>query len=166
MSKHVVPRWGDTSLCQVSHADVQSLVSGIGLAPAPCVTCITFSLLMELAVRDGRIPQNPATGVRLSGREATETFPNAEQVHALADAAAQYPIPGIGEQYRALILTLAFCRLRWGEVAALRVKRVDLLRRRLTVAESVRRCLADWCGVRRSRMLQGRCRSPARWYLS
>jgi integrase len=36
-----------------------------------------------------------------------------------------------------LILVLGFCGLRWGEVAALRVKRVDLLRRRLTVAESV-----------------------------
>jgi integrase len=58
-------------------------------------------------------------------------------VHRLADAAAQYPIPEVGAQYRALILTLAFCGLRWGEVAALRVKRVDLLRRRLTVAESV-----------------------------
>jgi integrase len=34
-------------------------------------------------------------------------------------------------------LVLAFCGLRWGEVAALRVKRVDLLRRRLMVAESV-----------------------------
>src|SRR5688572_7332576 len=34
-------------------------------------------------------------------------------------------------------VVLAFCGLRWGEVAALRVKRVDLFRRRLTVAESV-----------------------------
>lgn len=55
----------------------------------------------------------------------------------MADAAAQYPIPEVGAQYRALILVLGFCGLRWGEVAALRVKRVDLLRRRLTVAESV-----------------------------
>ena len=36
-----------------------------------------------------------------------------------------------------MVLLLGFCGLRWGEVAALRVKRVDLLRRRLTVAESV-----------------------------
>jgi integrase len=34
-------------------------------------------------------------------------------------------------------LVLAFCGPRWGEAAALRVKRVDLLRRRITVAESV-----------------------------
>lgn|SRR5512133_992918 len=48
----------------------------------------------------------------------------------------KYPIPEVGEQYRALILVLGLYGLRWGEVAALRVKRVDLLRRRLTVAES------------------------------
>ncbi|MDN5804074.1 MAG: site-specific integrase, partial [Microlunatus sp.] len=55
----------------------------------------------------------------------------------LADAAAAYPLPEFGAQNRALILVLAFCGLRWGELAALRVGRVDLMRRRLTVAESV-----------------------------
>jgi integrase len=63
-------------------------------------------------------------------------FLSVEELHRLAAAAAQYPIPEVGEQYRALVLVLGFCSLRWGEVAA-RVKRVDLLRRRLTVAESV-----------------------------
>jgi integrase len=139
LSKHIVPRWGDTSLYQVSHADVQKWISSIGLAPATVrYVHRVFSLLMELAVRDGRIPQNPATGVRLPRvAKPDKRFLTPEEVHRLADAASQYPIPEVGEQYRALILTLAFCGLRWGEVAALRVKRVDLLRRRLTVAESV-----------------------------
>jgi integrase len=48
-----------------------------------------------------------------------------------------YPIPEIGQQYRALVLLLAFCGLRWGEAAGLKVGRVDLLRRRLTVAETL-----------------------------
>jgi integrase len=60
-----------------------------------------------------------------------------EQVFALADAAAEYPIPDVGGQYRVLVLVLAFCGLRWGEVAGLKVGRVDLLRRRLTVAETL-----------------------------
>lgn len=115
MSKHIVPRWGDTSLFRVSHADVQSWVSSIGLAPATVryVHCV-FSLLMELAVRDGRIPQNPAAGVRLPRvAKPDKRFLTPEQVHALADAAAQYPIPEVGGQHRVLILTLAFCGLRW-----------------------------------------------------
>jgi integrase len=139
LSAHLVPRWGDTPLSQVSHADVQKWIAGLALAPAT-VRYIhrVFSLIMELAVRDKRIPSNPATGVRLPRVAKPEKrFLSPEELHRLADAAAQYPIPEVGEQYRALILLLGFCGLRWGEVAALRVKRADLLRRRLTVAESV-----------------------------
>ncbi|HEY8093667.1 MAG TPA: site-specific integrase, partial [Acidimicrobiales bacterium] len=39
--------------------------------------------------------------------------------------------------YRLVVLVLAYCGLRWGELAALKVKRVDLARRRIEVAESV-----------------------------
>jgi integrase len=35
------------------------------------------------------------------------------------------------------VLVLAFCGLRWGEAAGLKVGRLDLLRRRLTVAETL-----------------------------
>jgi integrase len=136
---HILPRWDGTPISHVTHADVQSWISGIDLAPAS-VRYIhrVFSLIMELAVRDKRIPSNPATGVRLpQAAKPDKRFLTPEQVHQLADAAAQYPVPEVGEQYRVLILVLAFCGLRWGEMAALRVKRVDLMRRRLTVAESV-----------------------------
>ncbi|HET9302145.1 MAG TPA: N-terminal phage integrase SAM-like domain-containing protein [Propionibacteriaceae bacterium] len=63
LSKHIVPRWSDTPLSQVSHADVQKWISSLVLAPAT-VRYIhrVFALLMELAVRDKRIPSNPATG--------------------------------------------------------------------------------------------------------
>jgi integrase len=68
---------------------------------------------MELGVRDGRIAQNPATGIRLPRvAKPQKRFLTPEQVHALADAAAQYPIPEVGGQYRALVLVLAFCGLR------------------------------------------------------
>jgi integrase len=139
LDHHIVPRWGDTPLYAVGHADVQKWISSIDLAPASVrYVHRVLSLIMELAVRDGRIPSNPTTGVRLPKVAKSEKrFLTAEELHRLADAAAQYPIPEVGQQYRALILLLGFCGPRWGEVAALRVKRVDLLRRRLTVAESV-----------------------------
>jgi integrase len=93
---------------------------------------------MELAVRGGRIPSNHATGVHLPKvAEPAERFLTVEELRRLAGAAAQYPIPEVGRQYRALVLVLGFCGLRWGEAAALRVRRVDLLKRRLKVAESV-----------------------------
>ena len=58
---------------------------------------------------------------------ATQLAPG--QVAALADA--------IGPRYRALVLVAAYGDLRWGELVGLRVKRVDLLDGRVTVAEQV-----------------------------
>ncbi|WP_295695835.1 site-specific integrase, partial [Lapillicoccus sp.] len=88
-----------------------------------------FSLMLTLAVRDGRIMRNPAEGVRLPrARKVEKRFLTHEQVTELADAAGEY---------RLVVLILAYCGLRYGELAALRVGRVDLLRRRLEVGESV-----------------------------
>jgi integrase len=139
VAKWIKPRWGSTPLNKITHADVAEWVSDIRLSAASVryVHRVMF-LILELAVRDGRIPRNPAAGVRLPKvSQGEKRFLTRDQVFALADAAAQYPIPEIGQQYRALVLLLAFCGLRWGEAAGLKVGRVDLLRRRLLVAESL-----------------------------
>ena len=39
-------------------------------------------------------------------------------------------------QHRALVLTLAFCGIRWGEAIALRVRDIEFLKRRLVVSEN------------------------------
>ncbi len=39
-------------------------------------------------------------------------------------------------KYSAVVLTLGYCGLRWGEMAAVRVQDLNLLRRRLTVAQN------------------------------
>jgi integrase len=114
VTKHVDDVWGSTPLHAVSHGDVQKWISSMTLAPAS-VRYIhrVFSLLIELAVRDKRIPSNPATGVRLPRAAKPEKrFLSVEELHRLADAAAQYPIPEVGAQYRVLILVLGFCGLR------------------------------------------------------
>ena len=108
LNHHIVPRWGDTPLYAVGHADIQKWISSIDLAPASVrYVHRIFSLIMELAVRDGRIPSNPAAGVRLPRIGKSDTrFLTADELHRLADAAAQYPIPEVGNQYRALVLVL------------------------------------------------------------
>jgi integrase len=58
-----------------------------------------------------------------------ETVPNYRQVHELAGAC--------GDDYRPMVLFLAYTGLRSGEMAALTVGRVDFLRRPALVAESV-----------------------------
>ena len=88
-----------------------------------------LSLVLELAVRDGRLACNPAAGVRLpTVRTPEKRFLTHEQVASLAEAAGSH---------RLEILVLAYTGLRWGELAALKVGRLDLMRRRITVAESV-----------------------------
>ena len=129
---HVVPKWGRRALGSVTHAEVGAWVtelSATGLAPGSVRQIHrVFALLLDLAVRDGRIAKNPATGVRLPRpRRGDPVFLSGEQVVRLADAAGDY---------RLVVLVLALTGLRFGELTALRVRRVDLARRRLTVAES------------------------------
>lgn len=61
-------------------------------------------------------------------QRSEKRFLSHQQVRELADAAGPHGT---------VVLTLAYCGLRWGELAALRVSRLDLMRRRLTVAEAV-----------------------------
>ncbi len=61
-------------------------------------------------------------------QEKRRRYLTAEQLEALADAAG----PG-----QAAVLVLGYCGLRWSELAALRVRHFDLLRRRVLVEEAV-----------------------------
>ena len=74
-----------------------------------------LSGILGLAVRDRRLPSNPALGVDLPRmRERPRRYLTAAQVEQLAAAA------GDG---RLAVLVLAYCGLRWSELAALRVGR-------------------------------------------
>jgi integrase len=139
VSKHIKPKWGNVPLAKITHEDVAEWISSIRLAPASVAYIHrVLYLILELAVRSARIVRNPAHGVRLPRPlKASKRFLTREEVFRLADCAAEYPIPEIGQQYRVLVLVLAFCGLRWGETAGLKVKRLDLLRRRLVVAETL-----------------------------
>src|SRR3954449_5024445 len=129
---HVLPAWGDYQLADVTHADVATWVARLrtqGSAPGTVRQAHrVFSLLLDLAVRDGRIPRNPAERVPLPRIVRGEPrFLTRDQVEMLADAAGED-----GDVVRLLATT----GLRFGELAALRVRRVDFLRKRLTIAES------------------------------
>ncbi len=131
--KQVLPRWEKVPLAKVGHADVAAWVADLGAGGLAAATVRqahrVLSLMLALAVRDGRLPRNPAEGVPLPRAARGEPrFLTRSQVAALAGEAGEYGI---------VVDVLALVGLRYGEIAALRVGRVDLLRRRLTVAESV-----------------------------
>ena len=128
----VLPRWGRVPLNEITHADVQSWTSNLATERSPSTAVKAhrvLALVLALAVRDGRIARNPATGISLPREpERDRHYLTHAQVHELAGAAAENAT---------VILFLAYTGLRFGEMAALRVRRLDLLRRRIEVAESV-----------------------------
>jgi integrase len=128
----VQPQWSRVRLADVSHADVQIWVSRLATQRSPSTARKAhrvLSLVLGLAVRDGRLNRNPADGIGLPREVRTDRrYRNHEQVHALAVAAGDAG---------STILFLAYTGMRFGEMAALRADRVDIDRRFVEIAESV-----------------------------
>ena len=132
LREHIDPRWGTTRLADVSHSAVQTWVSEVAAARSAATTRKVhrvLSLVLAMAVKDDRLVRNPAASVSLPRVNATERmYLSHQQVHQLAGACGSH---------RLVVLFLAYTGVRFGEMAALRVGRLDLMRRRATIAESV-----------------------------
>ncbi|NEE03850.1 tyrosine-type recombinase/integrase [Phytoactinopolyspora halotolerans] len=149
VATHISPIWGEAKIADVTHDGVQRWVSDLsaaGQSPASVVKIHrVFSQLLKYAVKSKRLTANPAEGVNLPRVTVPEKrYLSAVQVDALARAVvAIRPESGRAIEPRVqrgratMVYVLAYCGLRWGELAALRVSRTDLSRRRLHVAENV-----------------------------
>ncbi|GAA5008105.1 site-specific integrase [Kitasatospora paranensis] len=120
---HILPRLGSRSIAEITPPRVRSWRSGLLDAevgePSVVKAYQMLRAIMNTAVDDGLIQRNPC---RIKGADAYDvperpvlTVP---EVFAVADA--------IGPRWRALVLVTAFTRLRFGELAALRRRDVDL----------------------------------------
>jgi hypothetical protein len=103
-----------------------------------------LSGMMTAAVQAGYLAKSPCIGIRLPRMVRRDaSLLTASEVDRLAEAVAQpgrkkhasAPKPATLEQQATLIYLLAYGGLRWGEAAALRRKRCDLLHGRVEVAE-------------------------------
>lgn len=87
-----------------------------------------LSSILADAVTDKLLASNPASGVKLPRKNRKRSvYLTHSQVAALAAASGEY---------EGLVLTLAYTGLRWGEVVGLRVRDLDMLRKRVTVSEN------------------------------
>jgi integrase len=130
---HVLPRFGTWRLCDLRRSDIQAWVSDLvssGAAPGTVRQAFrVLSLLIDSAVADGRLAGSPARGVRLPRvRRGEPRYLTAGEVTSLISVSGE---DGLS------VAVLALCGLRFGELAALRVRDVDLARLRFTVARSV-----------------------------
>lgn len=129
---HIIPKWGSCHLSSVRHAEIQTWVSTS--AKSMAATSVrkvhrVLSLMLSWAVKDERIARNPAENVKLPKPAPKEhRYLDHAEVEILAKRCGSYGL---------VVRLLAYTGLRWGELAALTVKRVDVTRRRIVVAESV-----------------------------
>ncbi len=131
---HLLPRFGSVPLASIDHTSVTTWVSDLsasGLAPATVVKAAQIlGKTMGAAVDAGMVALDPTARVKLPRIEHRDMlFLAPGQVATLADE--------IDPRYRALVLTGAYCGLRFGELAGLKVDRVDLFHRRIEVLEIV-----------------------------
>jgi integrase len=132
-SKYVAPQWGDMTVVELKTSAIRTWVAQLIAAEVGVATIENaFGLLRQIlgaAVEDNRIPRNPCHGVRLPKRKHPDRgYLSHAQVAALAAAVERHP---------EVVRFLAYTGLRWGEMAALRVCDLDMLRRRVNVSRSV-----------------------------
>lgn len=134
---HISPTFGSRQLGRVDRTSAREWAQGLGnpdgaaLSPASATKAVqVFNKLMRAAVEDRLIAVNPIERLPMPRIERTEMrYLAADEVWRLADE--------IDERYRAFVLLGGYGGLRLGEMLALRWGRVDLLRRRITVAETL-----------------------------
>src|SRR5664280_1587693 len=132
---HILPAIGKHQLRSVHQADVQRLVNGWSKRLAPKTVARTYGTLRSAftyAVSADLIGRSPCRDINLP-KEVKRARPvvGPEDVAVLADA--------MDDRYSSMVWVSALLGLRWGEVAGLRVGRLDLLSRSLTVSEIVTR---------------------------
>jgi integrase len=132
LRRFLLPAFGETALRDLDLMAVRSWLASVQAEPvSPNTVAKAYRLLariLDTAVEAGCLLRNPCTVKGAATERAPEMrVATVAQVSALADA--------IGARYRALVLVAAYAGLRWGELVGLRVRRVDLLHARITVAE-------------------------------
>ncbi|MEG8177029.1 site-specific integrase [Nocardia terpenica] len=145
---HVEPRWGHVRVADVTAESVEQWITEMRLAAQKAAeqqkakgrrgSDGTSNILrnhgvlagiLDLAVKAKRLPRNPARGIENLPKKQKKTrhiYLSSEDVQRLAVNTGQH---------RVLVLTLAYCGLRWGEAIGLRVRDIDYKRGRISVTK-------------------------------
>lgn len=134
---HLLPKWGDVRLVDITRFDVKAWAAELkksGLAPATVLKRVyLLSASLSAAIDKEILVTNPAFRIKLPGGETdVRRFLTRDEA---ADVLAQFRPPVDRPTNEALVSTLLGTGMRWGEAAGLQVRRVNLLRGQVTVAE-------------------------------
>ncbi|MEY2569022.1 MAG: hypothetical protein QOE35_3551 [Actinomycetota bacterium] len=134
LRSRILPAFGRTAIGAIHPIDVAEWLSTMqadGLSASRCRQAYhVLGSILQAAVGNGRLATSPCVGVKLPRLPQLDmAFLRPEQLRALLNV--------VDARYRLFVEVLAIGGLRFGEAAALRRGRCDLLRSRLIVAESV-----------------------------
>lgn len=141
LSRYILPGLGEVALDDITPLTIQTWVAGMlagthrGARGRLSVKTVrnAHGLLHKIlreAVRERMIRTNPAVGTR---------FPvhTRHEMRFLTEPEARRLLNTVPDHWRPLVLVLLGTGLRFGEAIGLRVGRVDLVKRRLEVAETM-----------------------------
>jgi integrase len=130
---HVFPVLGEHRIERVGPQDVQRLVNSWGETYAPRTVKRNYEVVRAMfgfAVRNDWLARNPCRNVKLPLVDGTRRYDlTPEDVARIASQMAP--------AYRPMVWVGATLGLRWSEVAGLRVGRLDLVGRKLSVVEAI-----------------------------
>jgi integrase len=131
LKNHAFPHFGEMEMSSVRPSDVRAFVAKLtaaGKAPSTVkASYLTTAQVFDQAVLDGILLKTPCAGITLpvEGRHEEMHFLTASQLNELGDA--------IDDRYGALIYLAGYGGLRAGEIAALKVSKVNVLAGTITV---------------------------------
>lgn len=134
VANHLLPRFGGWPLAAIAASDVKAMVADDVAAGRSTSSVrqhvVVLRRILDAAVVEGLLRRNPAAGVQTpTVTNRPMRFLDPGEVRLLAEAHPAH--------YRPLVFTAAYVGMRWGELAGLRLKRVDLLRRVIAVTEQL-----------------------------
>lgn len=130
---HVEPRWAGREISTIRRSEIAQWVADLSKERgAQTVRRAMFVLsgVLAIAAREHSIPVNPASGVTLPAkRRKSPGYLSHAQVATLASCAP-------GEPEAVLIELFAYSGPRWGEAVAVRVRHLNMLRKRIRIEDN------------------------------
>lgn len=138
----IIPAFGTTPVAAIDKPAVKGFVADLLAAGVPVGTVVkaraVLRMVMATAIDGGAIKANPCDGVKVGRTRRQEmVFLTPAQVEDLATAITNPSRGGHYPAYGLLVRFAAYSGLRAGEITALRVARLDLMRGRVDVADSL-----------------------------
>jgi integrase len=132
---HILPALGARPIGSIRPRDVQALVNGLTTMLSPSSVRRVYAVVRAVfnyAVETDTLGRSPCRGIKLPKVErARRTRVTGDGLVAIAAAA--------GEAYAPLVLLAGVLGLRWGEVAGLSVRSLDVLRSTVTIDAAMTR---------------------------